>query len=177
MPVPDGGLVPGEEPEPTKAAPETRPEPIKAVPANKPKAKLDFVLEAGPEPEPEPEPEPDDFIATTRIGSSELKPASAPTPEPKASPKPTSGEMMDADPTLSKMSEAGKESDPAPGLPVETAKTPAQKTAPEVESSPDSNNPDPYQETMRVPTLANELKKKNFDKTIPGLQSPPKSIH
>ena len=171
MPVPDAGLIPGEEPEPSKAAAETRPKPTKAVPANKPKQELDFVLEAGPEPESDP------FIKTTQIGSSDSKPASAATPEPKASPKPTSGELIDADPTLSTMSEVGKESVAAPELQVETAKTPAQNTSPEVESSSNSNDPDPYQDTMQMPTLANKSKKDKFDKTSPGLQDPLKSIH
>ncbi len=169
MPILDAGLVPREEPELTKAAPETRPKPTKAVPANKSKPELDFVLEAGPEPEPESDP----FIQTTRIGSTDSKPATAETPELKASPKPTTGELIDADPTLSTMSVVDKESDPAPELQVETAKTPAQKPAPEVEASSDSNDPDPYQETMRMPAV----KKDKFDKTIPGLQDPSKSIH
>jgi len=169
MPIPDAGLVPGEEPELTKAAPEIMPKPAKAVPANKSKSELDFVLEAGPDAEPESDP----FIQTTRIGSSDSKPATSATAEPKASPKPTSGEMINADPTLSTMSIADKESDPAPELQVETVKTPAQKTSPEVESSSDSDNTDPYLETMRIPTV----KKDKFDKTIPGLQDPPKSIH
>jgi len=167
LPVPDAGLIPGEDPEPTKAAPETKPKPTKAVPANKAKPELDFVLEAGPEPESDP------FIETTRIGSSDSKPASAATPEPTTSPKATSDQIIDADPTLSAMSVVGKESVPAPELQVETAKTPAQKTAAEVESSSDSNDPDPYQETMRIPAV----KKDKFDKTIPGLQDPPESIH
>ena len=167
MPVPDGGLIPGEEPEPAKSAPETKPKPSKAVAANKPKPELDFVLEAGPEPESDP------FIETTRIGSSDPKPASAATPETEASPKPTPGGIIDADPTLSAMSVVDKEPVPAPEQQVETAKTPAQKIVPEVESSSDSNDPDPYLETMRIPTV----KKDKFDKTIPGLQDPPKSIH
>ena len=167
MPVPDGGLIPGEEPEPAKSAPETKPKPSKAVAANKPKPELDFVLEAGPEPESDP------FIETTRIGSSDPKPASAATPETEASPKPTPGGIIDADPTLSAMSVVDKEPVPAPEQQVETAKTPAQKAVPEVESSSDSNDPDPYLETMRIPTV----KKDKFDKTIPGLQDPPKSIH
>ena len=167
MPVPDGGLIPGEEPEAAKSAPETKPKPSKAVAANKPKPELDFVLEAGPEPESDP------FIETTRIGSSDPKPASAATPETEASPKPTPGGMIDADPTLSAISVVGNESVPAPEQQVETAKTPAQKIVPEVESSSDSNDPDPYLETMRIPTV----KKDKFDKTIPGLQDPPKSIH
>ncbi len=169
MPVPNAGLIPGEEPEPKKAAPETRPKPTKAKPANKSKPELDFVLEAGTEPEPESDP----FIETTRIGSSDSKPSSTATPEPKASPKPTPGEMIDADPTLSTMSVVDKESVPAPELQVETAKKPAQETAAEVESSSDSNDPDPYLETMRIP----KVKKDEFDKTIPGLQDPPESIH
>jgi hypothetical protein len=171
MPVPDAGLIPEEDPEPAKAAPETRPKPTKAKPANKPSQELDFVLEA--EPEPEPEPESDPFIETTRMGSSDPKPASAATPEPEDSPKPGSGEMINADPTLSTMSVVDKESAPAPEQQVETAKTPAQKTTPEVESNSDSDNTDPYLETMRIPTV----KKDEFDKTIPGLQDPPKSIH
>jgi len=171
MPIPDAGLIPEEEPEPAKAAPATSSKPAKAAPATKPKPELDFVLEAGPEPEKEPESDP--FIETTRIGSSDLKSAPAATPEPEASPKPTSGEKIDDDPSLSSMSLVDQESDPAPGLQVETAKTPVQKTAPEVESSSDSNDPDPYQETMRMPAI----KKDKFDKTIPGLQDPSKSIH
>jgi hypothetical protein len=173
MPIPDAGLIPGEEPEPTKAAPETGSKPNKAAPADQPKQELDFVLVAGPEPEPESDP----YIETKQIGPSESKPASATTPEPKASPKPTSGEMIDADPTLSKMSGAGKESVPAPELQAETAKTPVQKTAPEVISSSDSNDPDPYLETMRIPSLETDMKKGEFSQTIPGLQDPPKSIH
>ncbi len=169
-PIPDAGLVTEAkpEPEPKEAGAEPSPKSTQAEAEIKPRPDLDFVLEAGPEPESDP------FIETMRISDSDSEPESGASTEPKASSKPTSGVMYDADPTLSKMPADEKKSDPEPQ--VETAKTKAQKPKLALESESDSK-PDPYQETMRIPALTNELKKDPFDKTMPGLQDPPKSIH
>jgi|GEM_PF-774679 len=170
MPIPDAGLVTEAkpEPEPKDAGAEPSPKSTQVEAEIKPKPDLDFVLEAGPEPES------DQFIETTRISVSDSKPESGASTEPKASSRPTPGVMYDANPTLSMMPTDEKKSDPEPQ--VETAKTEAQKPEPALESDSDSK-PDPYQETMRIPALTSKLKKNPFDKTMPGLQDPSKSIH
>jgi hypothetical protein len=109
-----------------------------------------------------------------RISVSDSKPESGASTEPKTSSKPTPSVMYDADPTLSMMPANEKKSDPEPQ--IETAKTKAQKPELALESDLDAKA-DPYLETMRIPALTNELKKDPFDKTMPGLQDPPKSIH
>ena len=168
MPIPDAGLVPGAEsgPKPTKAEPEPKP-PVAGF-ESKPKPDLDFVLEAGPEPESDP------FIETMRMAPADSKTESEASTEPEASSKSTPGVMYNADPTLSAIPAVEKKSAPEPQ--VETAKTTAQKTEPALELDSDSK-PDPYQETVRIPPLASEQKKDPFEKTMPGLQDPPKSIH
>ena len=170
MPIPDAGLVTEAKPEPKpkEAGSEPSPKSTQVEAEIKPKPDLDFVLEAGPEPESDP------FIETMRISVSDSKPESGASAELKASSKPTPSVMYEADPTLSAMPAVEKKSDPEPQ--VETAKTKAQKPELALESELDSK-PDPYQETMRIPALASKLKKDQFDKTMPGLQDPPKSIH
>jgi len=170
MPIPDTGLATEAkpEPEPRDAGSEPSPKSTQVEADIKPKPGLDFVLEA------ELEPESDTYIETMRISDSDSKPESGASTEPKASSKPTPGVIYDADPTLSMLAAVEKKSDPEPQ--VETAKTKAQKPEPALESDSDSK-PDPYQETMRIPALASKLKKDPFDKTMPGLQDPPKSIH
>jgi hypothetical protein len=170
MPIPNAGLVTEAkpEPEPKEAGPEPSPKSTQVEAEIKPKPDLDFVLEAGPEPES------DSFIETMRITVSDSKPESGASTEPKASSKPTPSVMYDADPTLSMMPADEKKSDSEPQ--IETAKTKAPEPKLALESDSDSK-PDPYQETMRIPALTSEQKKSPFDKTMPGLQDPPKSIH
>ena len=170
MPIPDAGLATEAkpEPEPKQAVSEPSPKSTQVESEIKPNPDLDFVLEAGPEPES------DSFIETMRISVSDSKPESGASTEPKTSSRPTPDVMYDADPTLSMMPAVEKKSDPEPQ--VETAKTKTQKPELELESDSDSK-PDPYLETTRIPELASKLKKSPFDKTMPGLQDPPKSIH
>ena len=170
MPIPDTGLATEAKPEtePKQAGSEPSPKSTQVEAQIKPKPDLDFILEAGPEPES------DSFIETMRISISDSKPESGASTEPKASSKPTPDVMYDADPTLSMMPADEKKSNPEPQ--VETAKTKAQEPELELESDSDSK-PDPYQETMRIPALTSKLKKNPFDKTMPGLQDPSKSIH
>jgi len=170
MPIPDARLVTEAKPEPESNQAGSEPSPTSArVEAEiKPKPDLDFVLETGPEPES------DQFIETMRISVSDSKPESGASTEPKASSKPTPSVMYDADPTLSMIPADEKKSDSEPQ--IETAKTKAPEPKLALESESDSK-PDPYQETMRIPALTSEQKKSPFDKTMPGLQDPSKSIH
>ncbi|GBF29730.1 hypothetical protein MnTg03_01306 [bacterium MnTg03] len=170
MPIPDAGLVTEAkpEPEPKQAVSEPSPKSTKIEAEIKPKPDLEFVLEAGPEAASDP------FIETMRISVSDSNPESGASTEPKPSSKPTPGVMYNADPTLSMMPAVENKSDPEPQ--IETAKTKTQKPELELESDSDSK-PDPYLETTRIPELASKIKKSPFDKTMPGLQDPPKSIH
>ena len=170
MPIPDAGLVTEAkpEPEPKQAGSEPSPKSTQVEAEIKPKPDLDFVLDAGPESESDP------FIETMRISVSDSKPESGASTEPKASSKPTPGVMYNPDPTLSMIPAVEKKSEPEQQ--IETAKTKAQKPELALESDSDSK-PDPYEETMRIPAQSSKLKKSPFDKTMPGLQDPPKSIH
>lgn len=115
------------------------------------------------------------------------------TAEAKIIPKPLLGAMYHPDPTLSEMPvpdaslmpdpepeteapKVEKEITPEPGSYIETVQMIALKPEPSAAEDSDSK-PDPFQQTTRISAPISKPKKDPFDKTIPGLQNPLKSVH